>query len=155
MIIDRGGGPQLSHAQIAQMLSDQGVPDWWSQMVTVGYEQARGRREKHQKPGGYEISVSRTISASVREAFDAWTSEARRSNWLPEAFEIRTVTPMKYVRGPWADGQTYLNVNFTAKGSAKCQVTAQHAKIRSAAKAETLKKFWTRRLEALKSHLES
>jgi hypothetical protein len=154
--IDRHGGDTRSHAEIAEMLATElGVKPWWSQMVTVGYEQAKGRREKHQKPGGYEISASRTIGVDIKDAFDAWASDARRGKWLKERdFTPRSVTPTKYVRGAWVDGKTSLAVNFYAKGAGKCQVTAQHAKIASAEEAAEFKAMWADRLEALRGYLE-
>ena len=36
----------MSHKEIAEYLNEKrGVPGWWSQMVTVTYEQERGLRE--------------------------------------------------------------------------------------------------------------
>ncbi|MBZ5536330.1 MAG: hypothetical protein LAO31_10280 [Acidobacteriia bacterium] len=69
-ILDAAGARKMNHKEIVAYLSSKHkVGSWWRQMVTVGYEQARGMRELHQKPGGYEISVSKTIpvSPSVRE----------------------------------------------------------------------------------------
>jgi hypothetical protein len=69
----------MTHQEIAGLLhTKHQVGPWWTQTVTVTYEQARGLRDKHQKPGGYEISVSRTIDASVSTAFKAWTDEKTR-----------------------------------------------------------------------------
>src|ERR1700752_4374658 len=48
-LLDRAGAKKMPHKDIALMLSRQfKVPDWWSQMVTVGYEQARGLRKAYQ-----------------------------------------------------------------------------------------------------------
>ena len=50
----RRGSFEKPHRQIAEYVSSQGTPDWWSQMVTVGYERIRGLREKGQRrDGGY------------------------------------------------------------------------------------------------------
>lgn len=75
-ILDAAGAKKMTHQEIAALLhSKHHVGPWWTQMVTVTYEQARGLRDKHQKPGGYEISVSRTVDASLSKAFKAWTDE--------------------------------------------------------------------------------
>ena len=37
--VDAAGKP---HREIAEYVSSIGTPDWWSQMVTVGYERIRG-----------------------------------------------------------------------------------------------------------------
>jgi 3-methyladenine DNA glycosylase/8-oxoguanine DNA glycosylase len=66
--LDAAGAKKMSHQEIVAHLSEKhGVGPWWQQMVAVTYEQARGLRDKHQKPEGYEISVSRTIDASRSE----------------------------------------------------------------------------------------
>lgn len=54
-ILDKAGARKMSHKEIAEYLyRRRGVPDcWWSQMVTVTYEQSRGLREKHQRADGY------------------------------------------------------------------------------------------------------
>ncbi len=72
-VLDRAGARKMNHTAIATYLYDElGVPGWWCQMVAVGYEQARGLREKHQTPTGYEISVSKTLrSRAVRRPSSA------------------------------------------------------------------------------------
>ncbi len=54
------------------------VGPWWCQMVAVTFEQARGLREKHQKPGGYEISASKTVATPLQDLFGAWADEGLR-----------------------------------------------------------------------------
>src|SRR5436190_22306263 len=56
-VLDRAGAKSMGHKEIALMLSRKfSVPDWWSQMVTVGYEQARGLRKLYEKADGYSAS---------------------------------------------------------------------------------------------------
>jgi uncharacterized protein YndB with AHSA1/START domain len=154
-ILDAAGAKQMTHQEIVALVSKKhGVGPWWQQMVTVTYEQARGLREKHQKPQGYEISVSRTISASVGRAFKAWTDEKIRKQWLPATFKIRKATTNKSLRVSWEDGTTSLAVAFYPKGAGKCQVVAQHSKIPEAKAAAKMKKFWAQALDRLKEVLE-
>jgi hypothetical protein len=63
-LLDEAGAGEWTHAEIAAWLSgDQGVDAWWSQHVTVAYEQARGIRAPGQRQDGlYEASVSRTVA---------------------------------------------------------------------------------------------
>lgn len=155
-ILDRAGAAEMSHKKIAIYLSEkQRVGNWWSQMVTVGYEQARGLREKHQKPGGYEISGSKTIACPVGEAFRSWQDSRRRARWLPaEKIEIRKATTNKSMRITWSDGASSVSVNFYPKGDGKCQVAVQHGKLPDRRAAERMKAFWAERLEALRTQLE-
>src|SRR5262245_40841726 len=56
-ILDREGAAKRAHAEIAESLATKHrVPPWWSQMVTVQYERARGLRAKGQTPQGWQAS---------------------------------------------------------------------------------------------------
>jgi hypothetical protein len=58
-LLDKTGAKKLPHREIAEVVAGKfAVRPWWSQMVTVGYEQARGLREKHQTAKGYQVSGS-------------------------------------------------------------------------------------------------
>ncbi|MEI6106549.1 MAG: hypothetical protein WCR49_05990 [Opitutae bacterium] len=154
-LLDRAGARKMPHRSIARLLqSRHKLPDWWGQMVAVGYEQARGLRVKHQKAEGFEISVSKTIAAPVDRAFTAWRTPAQREKWLPRTpLTIRKATPHKSIRILWADG-TSLSVNFWPKGPLKCQVVPQHAHLLTAEAAEKMKAYWTDKLETLRGFLE-
>src|SRR5437660_1523226 len=102
--LDAAGAKKMTHQEIVAHLRDKhDVRPWWTQMVAVTYEQARGLRERHEKAGGYEISVSRTIEAPVGKAFKAWTDEKTRKQWLPANFTVRKSTANKNLRITWSD----------------------------------------------------
>lgn len=154
-LLNKAGAKSWPHAEIVLWLHKKHkVADWWCQMVTVGYEQASGRRVKHQKPDGFEISVSKTIGAPVSLAFEAWKEAAVRELWLPRTpLTVRKATPHKSIRITWVDG-TNLSVNFWPKGPLKCQVVPEHAGLPDAPTAEKMKAYWADRLDALRLLLE-
>ena len=154
-LLDRAGAGKMPHREIARLLQTRHqLPDWWGQMVAVGYEQARGLRVKHQKANGFEISVSKTITTPVDRAFAAWKTPALREKWLPRTpLTIRKATPHKSIRILWADG-TSLSINFWPKGPLKCQVVPQHAQLPTPESAEKMKAYWAEKLEALRAFLE-
>jgi len=156
-ILDAAGARKLNHKQIATYLHDaHKVPGWWAQMVTVGYEQARGIRQKHEKPEGFEIGGSKTLEVPVAKAFAAWEDEKLRRRWLKDVgFTIRKATPHKSMRITWVDGKTSVEVNFYSKGNRKSQVVAQHSKLADARQAERMKKYWGEQLGRLKEVLEA
>src|SRR4051812_24972888 len=72
-VLDRAGAKSMAHKEIALMLSRKfSVPDWWSQMVTVGYEQARGLRKLYEKADGYSATATKTFGAAVDRVYGAW-----------------------------------------------------------------------------------
>lgn len=153
-LLDKAGAKKLNHRQIVALLNKQGVGAWWQQMVAVTYEQARGLRQKHQKPDGFEISVSRTIEAPISKAFKAWTDAKEQKRWLPAHFAIRKSTPNKTLRITWNDG-TDVAAAFLPKGKGKCQVVAQHGKLKGAKAGAKMKKYWSAALDRLKETLAS
>ncbi|MEX2219651.1 MAG: SRPBCC domain-containing protein [Phycisphaerales bacterium] len=160
-ILDRDGAAKLGHPEIARLVSAKhGVGDWWSQMVTVGYEQARGLRARHQRPDGFTISGNKTVNVPVARLYRAWADAKLRERWLPDAdLEVRRVTANKSMRITWdaskADGPTSVDANFYAKGEGKSQVSLNHTKLPSAAAGDRMKRFWRGRLDSLKKVLEA
>jgi uncharacterized protein YndB with AHSA1/START domain len=154
-VLDAAGARRMLHKEIAAYLhSEHSVPPWWSQMVTVGYEQARGMREKHQKSDGYSAGSSRTIGAPVSALYRAWHDGRTRSRWLGADLDVRKATPERSMRITWAGG-TNVEVNFASKGAGKSHVSVQHGKLPSAREVARMKAFWTEALDRLKSTLEA
>ena len=143
--LDKLGAKKMSHRDIARLVYARfpKIGGWWAQMVTVGYEQARGLREGHQKVGGYSASVSRTIAAPVGKLYKAWTDAAVRHRWLGSAkFTITTATRNKSLRIKWHEGDTRVGVGFYPKGSRRCQMSLQHDRLASSAQVTQKKDYW-------------
>jgi len=149
--LDHYGAAEMSHREIAALVKTKyKVPDWWTQTVTVGYERIKGLRAKGQRrDGSYEADKSRTYDVPVKVLFDAWADAATRKRWLKEAdVKVRTATPPKTMRLGWSDG-TIIAVGFTPKGKSKSSVALAHTKLPDAERANSLKKFWSDRLDVL------
>jgi hypothetical protein len=156
-LLDRAGAGKMTHQEIAVYLHDQaGCPNWWSQMVTVGYERARGRREKNQTPGGFTVGVSRTIAVPIEQLFNAWNDPAARGHWLPRAkLTIRTAIANKSMRITWGKGPTGLEVLFYKKDVGKSQVTLTHLKLEDADEVERKRAYWKKALDRLQLYLQA
>ena len=149
-ILDRAGAKKESHKEIAEYLYDRlNVPGWWSQMITVTYEQSRGLREKHQKTDGYAVSASKTFDVPIGVLYGHWSDAKLRSKWLKEKFEIRKETKNRSMRITWADGRTGVDVYFYTKGRSKSQVSIQHGKLADSKQVEVRRARWKKALERL------
>ncbi|MGH9196687.1 MAG: hypothetical protein ACRD1T_13210, partial [Acidimicrobiia bacterium] len=72
-ILDAWGARKRKHKDVAgYLMEQQGVPGWWAQAITTGYERARGIRAKHQTLDGFfQVSVSKTFPIGVGKLFKA------------------------------------------------------------------------------------
>ena len=156
-VLDAWGASERRHPEIARWLVDEhGIGGWWAQSVTVGYERARGMRALHERPDGYEVSASRTISVAAERISDAFTDEALRAVWLPDApISVRTANRGRSARFDWGDPPSLIGFNLVAKGEGKTQIGLAHQKLPDAATAERIKVMWRERLSALKEMLEA
>ncbi|GAA3777028.1 hypothetical protein [Micromonospora maritima] len=155
--LDAWGAVDRTHTETARWLVDtHGIPGWWAQTVTVGYEQARGLRAPGQRRGGgFEAGGSRTVAVPVETLFHAFADEAARRRWLPDVeVRVRTATAPKTFRADWAGGPSRIVVGLTSVGPAKSRVALLHEKLADAGEAERLKAYWRERLAALKALLE-
>jgi len=155
-ILDSADATKMNHEEIVDFLSHNfDVGPWWEQMITVTYEQTRGLRNRHEKPQGYKISCTKTISAKVADIYEAWENKSKRGKWLTNSqVKIRKSTPVKSMPIIWINGKTSVEVNFYPKGSNKIQVTVQHSKLSDANAAKTIKHYWEENLKKLKNFVE-
>ena len=150
-ILDAAGAKKMTHREIVSVLTAKhSMGSWWRQMVTVGYEQSRGLREKYQKGKVYSITVSRTVAAPVSALYKAWLDEKVRQRWLDrKGLVIRGPRSHKTIRVAWPDGATNLLVAFYPRGNGKGQVAVSHEKLPDAKAAARMKKYWAGKLDRL------
>jgi hypothetical protein len=156
-ILDRWGARDHRHGEIAEYLrAEHGVPDWWTQTITNGYERARGLRAKHQQANGFTIYASKTFGVPLVALFDAFVDVPTRARWLADGqMSLRSSQLGRVARFDWGDRSTRILVTFEAKGPAKATAHVSHERLPDADAAEAAKAAWKDRLASLKSVLES
>ena len=155
--LDAHDAVHLKHGEIASLVSGTyKAPDWWSQMVTVGYERIKGLRARGQRRDGfYEASKSKTFNVPVKRLFDAWNDASQRKQWLDATgVRVRTATSPKSMRLGWSDG-AIVAVGFMAKGAGKSVVALAHTKLPDVESAARMKKFWGEQLASLSEFLKA
>ena len=154
--LDAAGAAEWEHKAIARWIGESHpeVSGWWAQMLTVGYEQARGLREVNEKSDGFSANKSRTFPVPVEELYGAWADEERRVDWIggvPHA--VRTATAPKSMRITWEPDGSSVDVYFTAKEAGKSSVQVQQNKLADNAAVGAAKEFWTSAFERLAAEL--
>ncbi len=149
-ILDSADASQMKHSEIARLVwKRHGASQWWGQTITIEYERERGLREVHQTARGYEVSVSRTIPASVEDLFVAWEDDRRRYSWMGVQMKVRKVNPNKSVRLETGGAGSDLSVHFYPKGEDRCQVVVQQTKLADRDAVESQRAFWKAALSRL------
>ena len=154
-ILDAAGAAAFDHKAIVDVVSKKhDAPGWWRQMIAVEYERARGLRARHETSGGYSVSVSKTIAASVSTVYAATAQAQKRKRWFPAgALAVSSQTKDKYFRGSWG-AAARIEVGFYAKGRGKAQIAVQVNKLAKASDVERERAAWKGALIKLAAILE-
>ncbi len=152
---DQIGARELPHKDIAQKVYDTGTPGWWSQMVTVAYEQHIGRRVPGQDcDGEFTVSASKTFSGTMDAALETWkTLMAGRTELSDIAIshgpDISQTEKWRYWRCGLADGSR-IQVNIYEKAPGKAALGIQHEKLESTEQVEHWRTYWKELLSSYK-----
>jgi hypothetical protein len=152
--LDAAGARALAHGEIAALLRTRhAVPAWWAQKVTVGYEQAIGRRVVGQKcSGDFAANASKTVALSARDLHAWLVDEDKRARWLDRSVDLRSATAPKSARFGFSDG-SIAGAWITAKGETKSAVGISHDGLPDAATAARHKAFWQAALARLSQEI--
>ena len=104
--LDERGTEGFSHRDTAAWLaSSRGVPGWWAQTITVGYERARGLRRPHQTTVAASRSTCRrpSRSRSSRSGGPSRTRPSAPRGSGPTSFAVRTSSPPRHARFDFRD----------------------------------------------------
>jgi uncharacterized protein DUF4287 len=155
-LLDEWGAAERSHQDVVRWLGEEhGTTGWGAQAVTVNYERARKLRAVGEHSDGFAITASKTVAVPVGRLYEAFVDESLRKRWLPKGkLRQRTASKPKSARFDWGDGESRVNVGFTAKGATKSAVALQHERLADAKEAERMKTLWRGRIAALKEMLE-
>lgn len=104
-LLDAAGAQEWKHPVIAAWLhAEHGVDGWWAQGITVGYEQAIGRRLPGQSADGtFSVSATKTVGGSRAETIERVLATLADRFGTPDS-----ATPASlYSTARWkADGET-------------------------------------------------
>jgi uncharacterized protein YndB with AHSA1/START domain len=176
-VLDDAGAANWSHKEIVAHLKREhpDVSAWWRQSLTVGYEQARGKRAVGETAdAGFQVGVQRSVALTPKEAWELITS--RPELWLGEgasvAFdqgarydvppeggdpgasgEIRVVKPGDRLRLTWQPqdwpAPATLQLTLEESSSGKTAITVHMEKLPDADAREAMRERWRQALERI------
>lgn len=169
-VLDRFGAVDKGHTAAARHLyEDHKVDGWYAQGITVSYERARGVRAANQRgDGAFEVSASKTVTASLKQLVKAFTDRRQREGWIGDANPTLAdalvkgladkksqgvvVRPDGLVRYRYKWDDTTVQFYMSPKPGGKYIVTVQHMKLPDSDAVETYRTQWKTALSALASH---
>jgi hypothetical protein len=139
-------------------LTMQSLPEtagWWAQMVSVGYERARGLREMHESCNGeFQATLSKTFPVPLFAAFAAWADANLRGEWLDAPdLSFTKLNAGRNIRARWPDG-SLLDIRFNATGPDRCQIVVDTMKLNDNAGVQRAKAFWQAQFERLQDYFK-
>jgi hypothetical protein len=169
-VLDKFGAIEKGHTAAARHLHEtHGVDGWYSQGITVSYERERGVRAVNQRrDGAWEVSVTKTITATPQQLVKAFIDARKRNQWTSEA-EPRLVAAMtegladKKSKG-WVvrpDGLARIRYKWNGaivqlyaypKPGGKMALTVQHTKLADADAVTKYRAQWKATLGLLADH---
>jgi uncharacterized protein YndB with AHSA1/START domain len=156
-ILDAWGAKERKHGVIVTyLIQEWGVPGWWAQTITTGYERSRGKRAKYQTvAGSFQVSVSKTFPIGVGKLFKAFTQAPQRRAWLqPGMLKVRTTRKDLSARFDFGDGTSRVVAYFDPKDRRKTTVTVMHELLPSASSVEEMRGMWKEHLKRLADVLQ-
>jgi uncharacterized protein YndB with AHSA1/START domain len=172
-VLDAFGAAEKGHTAAARHLyDDHGVPGWYCQGITVAYERARGLRDVNQScEGGFQVSVSRVVPASVAEVVDALRSQEQRARWLAGADPELVLALRAGLRGPKGQalavrprgdarlrfkwGRSTVEIRIDPRGVGKASIAADNEHLPTADLVETRRRAWQKALDGLRLYASS
>jgi hypothetical protein len=150
-ILDAWSAKERKRTDIVRYLLEQGVPGWWAQSITVGYERSRGMRAKYQTLAGfYQVSVSKTFPIGVGKLFKVFAETSQRNKWLERGMlKVRTTIKDRTARFDFRDGTSRVVAFFDPKDRSKTTVTVQHERLPDARAVEEMRAMWKEHLKRL------
>lgn len=149
-LIDAWGGDVSSHPAIVAFVHEEhGVPGWWAQQVTVGYERIRGLRQKNQRQDGtFYAAKTKTVGIDA-DALRAMLldDDDRADLFGGMETELRSKPESKALRIGIGGGVAQLSLDRLDDG--RTRVSVAHEKLAEPADVDTWKAYWTEWLEAL------
>jgi hypothetical protein len=172
-VLDKFGAVEKGHTASARHLNEaHGVDGWYSQGITVSYERERGVRGVNQRcDGAWEVSVSKTITATTAQLVKAFADARKRGTWISEADPKLAAAMTKGLadkkskgwvvrpdglarfRYKWDD--TIVQLYAYPKPGGKMALTVQHTKLADGDAVEMYRGQWKTAFGLLADHFNA
>lgn len=155
-ILDDWPGHDQGHqAIVAHLVGAHGVPGWWAQTVTLGYERISGLRLPNQLPdGSFSANKSRTVDVDPEMLKSMLLDADSRADLFPGIeTELRSRPGSKTVRIAIGPGVALIAIDPRDDG--RVRVSVAHERLPEPDDVEEWKMFWGEWLGAIDESKDS
>jgi hypothetical protein len=149
-LVDAWPGHDGGHAAVATWLREEhGVPGWWAQSVTVGWERITGRRLRHQRSDGtFNANRTRTVRIDRDELRRLLLDDGDRADLFPGLeVELRSKPTSKALRLGVGPGVALIALDPLDDG--RTRISVAHERLPTAEAVDEWKAFWGEWLAAV------
>lgn len=165
VLLDKEKCGDKSHKEIAKMVYQKYLSKsgWWSQMVTVGYEYAKGKRVVGQtETQGFEIGVQKMLPISQERLWKFINSKREKELWLGKDIEheIRTIKEgerirLKWKLKKWTNTSTLQIILLCSRNSkGKTNLNFHQEKLVSTKQRDEMREYWKKVVGKIENELK-
>lgn len=154
-LLDKAGARKMVHRDIARILHDRYLGTnsqkggtnvatrggWWSQMVTVEYERARGLRQVNEQADGFLVAVHKTLPGSVIGLQKKW-NEILKSKPVAQKQLVRLPSKTKRAMFRYRANVGGVVVTFDDRGNGKARIMVETIRLPKKSLVEPARVFW-------------
>ena len=164
-LLDKENCKDKTHTEIAELIMKKGwlagrslkSEGWWAQMVTVGYEYAKGKRIVGKTlDQGFAIGVQKMIPVRQEILWAFINSDKGKKLWQGSAkTEIRTIKEGERLRLSYNDSVLQITLICKRNTQEKTNVNFHQEKLHSTAERNKMRKHWKAVLEKIQASVTS
>lgn len=163
-MLDQAGAKTMPHRDIARFVYDHYLGrrgkkgstnvatsgGWWSQMVTVEYERAKGLRAVNQQADGFLVAVHKTTAGSVISLQRQWQTLLKSPAVAKKKLvPIPSKTKRALLRYQAPVGKVI--VSFDERGPGKARIMVESTQLPNKTATETARRFWKQILNTIQT----
>jgi uncharacterized protein YndB with AHSA1/START domain len=178
-ILEKAGGRQLEHRDLAELLRRKyKLTTWWQHVVAGGYEIHIGRKvEGRNAKGRWSLTATKSLPSSAKKTWDFLVSEEGQRVWLkpldpvevgPKVTfesedgyygEFRTMKKGVRVRMTWSDPDwdrhSFVQLFVVKRPGEKCLAAVMHTDLPDSRSRDRMRVRWKEALERVASEIKA
>ncbi len=149
--LDSAGARMMDYGEIAALLKENGLNNYFARTVAIGYQHDRGLRQDDAptQPGRrVDLRFNKLVPAARPAVCGAWLNPAILARWLPGVtLQIGKSVPPQRLYAEWSGGSEIAVHFYESRG--KTRVSLKHRNLPEE-ETECTRRYWINALDRLR-----